>query len=205
MALTPKPHGEHAFPEGVTLALLTRIKDGDAAAFDELYRRYHDELLFAVRMHLGRGLRGALESEDVLQSVAIDAFRALPHFEPRADGSLKHYLHKMIVNKIRARASYFNAAKRAGTQPLSETQASLLPGREVQPEYVEGERFERLERALELLPDEMREVVVLRKIDGLASREAAELVGKSDAAVRKLYSRGLARLTLLMHAAEDGD
>lgn len=210
MTPTSDPPDEHAFPEGpvsdgATLALLARIKDGDAAAFEELYGRYHDELLFAVRAHLGRRLRAALESEDVLQSVAIDAFQALPRFEPRADGSLKHYLHKMIVNKIRARAGYFNAAKRAGTQPLSETQAGALPGREGGPEYRSGERFVRLERALELLPDETREVVVLRKVDGLPSREVAELLGKSDVAVRKLYSRGIARLTLLMREAEDTD
>ncbi len=197
----PIPFPE-AVPESATLELVARIRGGDSAAFGELYSRYHDELLFAVRAHLGPRLRTALESEDVLQSVVVDAFKALPDFQPRGPGSLRHYLHAMIVNKIRARADYFDALRRAGTQPLSDSAAAELPEPGGEPAYRDGERFERLERALRGLPPEMQQVVILRKVDGLPSKEAADLMGRSDAAVRKLYSRALARLTALMAEPE---
>jgi len=64
--------------------------------------------------------------------------------------------------------------------------------------YFESELYDRLEKALSDLPDEQREVVLLRKIEGFSSREAAEVTGKTDAAVRKAYSRGLARLSARM-------
>lgn len=201
--LQPTP-GSKAFPESIsesaTLELVTRIREGDSHAFGDLYRRYHDELLFAVRAHLGSKLRSSLESEDVLQSVVVDAFKALPAFQPKGPGSLRHYLHAMIVNKIRARAKYFQADKRAGTQPLLEADALELAHGE--PAYEDSERYDRLERALQLLPEDMRQVVILRKIDGLPSKEAAQAMGTSDSAARKLYSRAMARLTTLMKVGE---
>jgi hypothetical protein len=59
-----------AFPElpdvGQTVELLTRIRDEDDDAWTELYRKYHDELLFVVRMNLGTKWRSALQSEEVV-------------------------------------------------------------------------------------------------------------------------------------------
>lgn len=195
---------EDAAYEGITVELLARIRAGEEEAWEALYRRYHDDLLFAVRAHLGPGLRGNLESEDVLQSVAIQALKALPDFEPRGPGSLRHYLHKMIVNKIRDRADYHAAAKRGGGVRLASTDLHRLPDREAtdrEPTY-QDERFVELERAMRLLPPEMERVLVLRRVDGLSSKEAAEVLGKSDAAVRKLYSRAVARLGTLMKERE---
>jgi len=185
--------------EGVTVELLARIREGDDSAWEALYSRYHDDLLFAVRAHLGPAMRAKLESEDVLQSVAIQALRTLPSFEPRGPGSLRHYLHKMIVNKIRDRADYHTAAKRGGAVRLATTELQRLP--DGAPEYEDGTRFDQLEHAMRLLPPDMERVLVLRKVDGLTSKEAAEVLGKSDEAVRKLYSRAVARLGALMKEA----
>lgn len=77
---------------------------------------------------------------------------------------------------------------------LGTTELVQLP--EQAPTYQNGERFERLERAMRLLPPEMEQV--LRQVDGLSSKEAAQVLGKSDAALRKLYSRAVARLGTLM-------
>ncbi len=193
------------FPQGpdesVSLDLVTRIRGGDQAAFDELYRRYHDQLLFVVRVRLGPGLRRWLQSEDIFQSVARDALTALGRFEYRGPGSLDRYLETMVLNKIRDRSDTFGSQKRAGAVPLTEAHlAELTDGDDKLPGYLDDERFGRLERCLQVLPEEMREILLLRKVDGLSSREVAEQTGRSDAAVRKAYSRALARLTALMTA-----
>jgi RNA polymerase sigma-70 factor (ECF subfamily) len=180
--------------ESRTLELVRRVQRNEAGAWDELYRAYHDELLFLTRARLGAKLRAALESEDVLQSVALEAFRELARFEPRGTGSLRRFLHTLVLNKIRDRADTFGAAKRAGAVPLSDSLADTLAD-PAGPSYADPV-FERLERALAELPDEMREIVVLRRIEGLTSQEVAARLAKSDDAVRQLYSRGLARLAL---------
>lgn len=186
----------------LTSELLARVRDGDAGAFGELYHRYHDELLFAVRLHLGPRLRSKLESEDILQSVAIEAMRALPRLNEDRSGGLRHYLHTMVVNKIRGRADHFDAQKRAGDVPLTPSAAANLAGEE--PCYHQSDRFERLERAMNALPDDFRQILTLRKVDGLTSKEAARVLDRSDAAVRKLYSRALARLAMLA-GGDDAD
>ena len=182
--------------ESKTLELFERLREGDSSAFGDLYRRYHDELLFAVRAHLGPRLRSKLESEDILQSVAADAFRAMSGVRAETPDGLRHYLHAMIVNKIRGRADHFDAVKRAGDVPLTQSQAGAVPDIAGEPEYHDSERYEKLERALAVLPDEMREVIVLRKIDGLSSRQVADRTGRTDVATRKLFSRAMARLSL---------
>lgn len=56
----------------------------------------------------------------------------------------------------------------------------------------------RLEAAMARLPEDLREVIVLRKCEGYTSKEVAARIGKSDDAVRKLYSRAMARLVTEM-------
>ena len=187
--------------EGSTLELLDEARAGDGEAWGRLFRRYHDPLLLYARTRLGRELRRHLQSEDVFQSVVTDALTALRGFEYRGAGSLNRFLRTMVLNKIRDRADHYGARKRAGEVTL--TDALLDAAHEDTPTYEDPETYGRLERCLSALPEEMREVLVLRKVEGLSSKEVATELGKSDAAVRKLYSRSLARLTALM-AAGDG-
>jgi len=179
--------------------LVRRIQAGDQAGWEELYLRYRDPLLLSIRARLGPALRARLSSEDVLHSVVKDALGELARFEHRGPGSLGHYLHACVLNKIRNKADYHGALKRAGDRPLSDSLVAALHGPELAaaPRYLESERFERLERALGQLEEEARELVLLRLVEGLSNAEAARLVGKSPAAASKAYCRGLARLGTL--------
>jgi len=183
-------HG--AMDPGLTMEIVARIQEGDRKAWEALYERVHDELLFA-------GLRGKLESADILQSVVLECMGALPRFQDRGERSLRHFLHVLVTNKIRDRAATFAARKRRGTVALTDDLAAeQVSGPESRPSYRAPERYVRLERALERLPEDMREVILLRRVEGLTSKEAAEHMRRSDAAVRQLYSRAIARLTMLV-------
>jgi RNA polymerase sigma-70 factor (ECF subfamily) len=188
-------------PESRSLELVRRIQAGERAAWDELYARYHDQLLLAVRMRLGQGLRRFLTSDDIFQSVALEAFRALERFEYRGPGSLDGYLRTLVVNKIRDRADTFGAEKRAGAVPLADAQTENLAADG--PSYHDAPRYERLERALNALPAAQREHVVLRKLEGLSGRETASRLGLGEAAERKAFSRAMARLATLLSSPGD--
>jgi RNA polymerase sigma-70 factor (ECF subfamily) len=181
------------------------MQAGEAQAWSELYRVHRDELLFFVRTRMGPGLRATVQSEDVLQSVALEAFRELPHFEPRGEGSLRRFLHVLVLHKLRDLADRAGAQKRAGGVALTDELAARLaaPG-EGALSYADP-AYERLEQAVARLPDDMREVLVLRRIEGRSSREVAELLGKSDDAVRKLHSRALARLSIDLGGARGAE
>lgn len=190
----PTPPDEHA-----TLDLVARMQAGDAEAWREAYGRYRDEMLLSIRVRMGPRLRAALQSEDILQSVVLEAFQAMPRFVDRGPGSLRGYLERLLVQKLRGRARGLATRKRRGDQPLTDTVA----GQAVEPTVIRytDPRYERLERALALLPDDMREVIVMRRIEGLSIDETAGRLERSAAATLKLHARAMARLTLLMRDA----
>ena len=189
MPFDPFSNGEEP-----TLELVARARAGERGAWDDLYRRVHDPLLLAVRARLGAKLRGALESEDVLQSVIKDALADIERFEPRGPGSLQRWLATCVLNKIRTH-SRRQAVRERVELAAPDALEHAAPGTQ-EPRYLASERFERLERALGALPDDMREVVLLRAIEGRPNAEAAELCGKHPDATSKLYNRALARLAL---------
>jgi RNA polymerase sigma-70 factor (ECF subfamily) len=195
-------HDAGAFPsppdESRSLELVRRIQGGEDAAWNELYMRYHDQLLLAVRTRLGERLRAHLQSEDIFQSVALDALDALRAFEYRGPGSLERFLRTLVMNKIRDRADTFGAQKRRGGVPLTDAVLASASDPATEVRYHDTETYARLEAALGTLPDEQREIVLLRRVDGMSSKEVAEHLGKSDESVRKAYSRALARLATAM-------
>jgi RNA polymerase sigma-70 factor, ECF subfamily len=177
-----------------SLELLARLRAGDRGAFDVLYRRHRDELLLAVRAGMGPALRAALQSEDVLQSVALEAFAVLQRDAPPASGFaglLRRLVRHRLIDRARA------ARRRRDGAPLPASTDGAAPAVPAPPAYADP-RFERLERALLALPAELREAIRLRRFDGLSSQEVAARTGQSDAAVRKTFSRAMARLTLLL-------
>lgn len=180
----------------LSLELLHAIQRGDRDAWSKLYARYRDALLFSIRCRLGSKLRARLQSEDVLQSVVKDALTDLARFEHRGAGSLQHYLHVCVLNKIRSKAEYFDAERRAREEPLTDAAAAELAVPEPDAlAYLDGDRYLRLERGLAVLPENLREVLLLRAVEGLSNQDAARVLGKSDEATSKLYGRALARLS----------
>ncbi len=182
----------------LSVDIIQRIQGGDQAAWETLYMRYRDPLLFSIRARLGSGLRARIQSEDILHSVIIDAMGDLQDFEPQKQGALLHYLHVVVLNKIRTKAAYFGALKRKDAVPLSPSLLERLKSPAMVPTYLEPVRFEKLEKALKLLPEAMREVVLLRKIENLSNQEAATVLDRSPEATSKLFNRAIARLGLIM-------
>jgi RNA polymerase sigma-70 factor (ECF subfamily) len=184
---------------GDSLELLARIRAGDRQAFDDLYLRFRDRLLLTIRLRLSPALRAKLQSEDVLHSVVREALESPPSLAPDGDGALLRWLRTCALNKIRGKADHFAAAKRAGTETLSDSLLARLPDRGAGLRYVDDERFERLERTLASLPDEMREVIVMRDLEGWSNLEVARQLGRSEDATSKLHARAIARLAQRLH------
>lgn len=184
-------------PSG-SLELLQRLRGGEAAAFDALFRRHRDELLLAVRAGMGPRLRAAMQSEDVLQSVALEAFQVLQRDAPTASGFVGT-LVRLVRHRLIDRARKLQRRARLADVVVSDTVAGATPAAAA-PSYTDA-RYERLERALAALPREQRDVIRWRRFDGLSSQEIAARTGRSDDAVRKLMSRAMARLALLLEGA----
>lgn len=164
------------------------------AVFDALVRDYQDRVFRYCVTRLG-GLHG----EEVAQEVFLAAWEGLSKFRHEAAietwllGIAKFKCMPMLRNHRRREEilQVFEEEIRTNTHPDHE---------DTQTEEADfQERRDQLAQSLRKLKDEERLLVNLRYTKGIAVSEIAELLGKSEAAVRKRLLRALQRLRKVMH------
>ena len=173
--------------------LVTIAQQGDTRAFDELVRRYENKVYrLAYKI-----LRHEEDAGEALQDAFLSAFRGLPNF--KADSTFSTWLYRVATNA--ALMKY--RKRREGHVSIEQSQShdedaeglqipdwSALPDEEL----LTGELDQILSEGLERLPDELREVFVMRDIEGLSNGEVAERMGLTVPAVKSRLHR--ARLQL---------
>jgi RNA polymerase sigma-70 factor (ECF subfamily) len=187
-----------------------RIRTRDPQALAALLQSHRPQLMAFIERQLGTALRRKVEPDDVFQETSAEAVRALPaaEFGDRDPFSwLCQIAERRIIDLHRR---FFGAQKRdAGREvPLSgsgsdSSQAGLIdllvatlttPSQA----FSRNAREERLMAALDKLPAEQREALRLRYVESLPSKQIAERLGKSDAAVRVMLTRSLKKLHELL-------
>jgi RNA polymerase sigma-70 factor, ECF subfamily len=161
--------------------LIEAAQAGDMAAFEELVMAHADRL-FAVLLRM-TGSRD--EAADVAQEVLLRAWRGIGGF--RGGSSFFTWLYRIAMNE--ATRSRQRAARRPSSVPLGEPGAGALdvpaPARdEPGPQAELRELRGALAPALASLPPDYRAAIVLRDIEGLSTREAAEITWVSQAAFK---------------------
>lgn len=174
-----------------TTVLLSRIRQGDDRARDELARAYLPVLRRLAHGRLPPSARGLVDTGDVVSSSLQKALAHLDQFEKRHEGAFLAYLRQILLNEIRTEI------RRAKTRPagseLDTRHASSAPS--PLEALVGSELLDRYEAGLEKLTPEQRQAVVLRIEFGMRYREIAEkLELPSEDAARMLVARALARL-----------
>lgn len=177
----------------ITVALLARVRDGDADALDRLLQRCLPPLRRWAHGRLPGYARGMLDTADLVQDTVIKALRNLDHFQPRHEGALQAYLrtalNRQITDVIRHRL------RRPDSTPvpedLEDPQASPLDL------AIGTENAERYEAALSRLRDEDREAIVARLELQYSYDELAVALDKPTGnAARVAVIRALKRLAL---------
>jgi RNA polymerase sigma-70 factor (ECF subfamily) len=168
----------HACSESVEVELLVNAQRGDRDAFDELARAHVDRL-FAVAVRI---VGDRAEAEDVVQEALLRAWRSIGRFRGRS--AVFTWLYRITANE--ASRSLKIGARRPQTVDLGHEQlrrsSSLDDGPARRAEYREFRAA--LNVALLALPHPYRAAVILRDIEGLSTREAADAVGIGEAALK---------------------
>jgi RNA polymerase sigma-70 factor (ECF subfamily) len=155
---------------------VARAKAGDQEAIRFLYMRYADNVYGYVRSIV----RDHYEAEDVTQHVFAKLMTALPKYEAR---------------EVPFAAWILRVARNVALDHMRQRRA--IPCEEVR--ELDGRRDDQgevqqtsltLREALEVLPDDQREVVVLRHLVGLSPGEIAGRLGKTEPAIHGLHHRG---------------
>jgi RNA polymerase sigma-70 factor, ECF subfamily len=174
--------------------LIEQAREGDQAAFAELVMAHADRVYGALRRF---GL-GAGDADEVAQEVFLRAWRGLDRFQERS--SFSTWLYRIAFNEAQrrlARRTLPRAEPAAeGEDPVASVPESPEAGPDARALASEFER--KLEEALDELPPEWRAAVVLRDIEGLSTRDAAEVAGVGEAAFKSRLHRGRMQLRALL-------
>jgi RNA polymerase sigma-70 factor (ECF subfamily) len=192
--------------------LVKRIHSGDAAALADFLENHRPQLMAYIERQLGSGLRRKVEPEDVFQETSAEAVRSLPQIE-LGDRDPFSWLCQVAERRIiDLHRRFFGAQKRdAGREvPLgtpgggSETTPGGLINMLVASMTTPSQAFSRnaregkLAEALEKLPDDQRAALRMRYVENMPSKQIAEKLGKTDAAVRVMLTRSLKKLHELL-------
>jgi RNA polymerase sigma-70 factor (ECF subfamily) len=195
---------------GDTEQLLQRVADGEDAARDELLERYRGRLRRMVAVRFDPRLAARVDPSDVVQetlaeaAVLLDRYlheRPLP-FYPWLRQMAQRRLVELHRRHVRAHRRTVTREEGAAGWPdgSAVALAERLIGRLSSPsaQLHREERRARVRTALAALPETDREVLVLRVLEGLSTRETAAVLNASEVAVRSRQVRALERLKALL-------
>ena len=173
---------------------LEALRAGDKAEFARVVEAYSGVIYrLAIKM-----LENPQDAEDVLQETFIKAYRSLPRFDGRS--SLSTWLYRIATNEalmlIRRRKHTFVSID----EPLEADDQERMPVQIVdwcclpESELMSSEARSNMDQAVDKLPHRLRVVFLLRDIEGLSTRETADVLDLSEAAVKTRLSRARMRL-----------
>lgn len=169
--------------------LVFRAQHGDEAAMHALYQRYAPRVYAVVRRIAGSD---AL-AEDWSQEAWIRAFRALPRF--RGDAAFSTWLHRVAVN-----SALQGRRKRSRHDSREAPLPATLPGpRRGAP----TELRLTLERAVERLPDRMRQVLVLHDVEGFTHDEIGDMLGIAPGTSKSQLFKARAKMRMMLRSLDD--
>jgi RNA polymerase sigma-70 factor, ECF subfamily len=173
-------------PDELVYEAVAAAKGGDMSALHFLYVRFADDVCAYVRSIV----RDPHAAEDITQNVFAKLMKAIHKYE-RRDVPFAAWIIRVARNVA---LDHIRASRQI---PLAEVRTSDEGG-----EQVGFERALCLREALERLPAEQREVLVLRHVAGLSPGEIAERLGKTEASIHGLHHRGRGALRAALRELE---
>jgi RNA polymerase sigma-70 factor (ECF subfamily) len=164
--------------------LIEKAKTGDKQAFEELYRLFYTPVYRYIRLRV----RNKAEAEDLAQTVFFKVYSALPRFEYGNSAPLAYFFTV-------ARNTVIDHWRKSGRVIYDddilinkESELAEKSGAEIK------ETKEMIFQAMESLTDDQRDIITYKFLHELGTHEIAEMLGKSEEAVRQLQSRALKSL-----------
>lgn len=164
--------------------LIRRAQDYDPIAFGEIYERYYSGVYKYIYYRVGEQSL----AEDVTMEVFAKAMESIDGFAFRGV-PFSAWLYRIASNLV---VDHF---RRQPNQPAISLEEKLVSAVE-HPALQLDEEFSHfvLRAALSELTDDQQQVIILKFVDGLSNLEVAQILGKTEGAVKSLQHRALAAL-----------
>ncbi len=186
--------------------LLPLARGGDDRALGQLLEHYRGYLTLLARLHIGRRLQGKVDAGDVVQDTFLAAHRAWPNFRGDSEGELVHWLREILSTTLANLIRHYLGTQRRDVRLERELANDLdqssrhlnegLVAKISSPSHQAARREQAviLADALNQLPAEYRDVLILRHLEGLTFPEVAVRMERTLDSVKKLWTRALDRL-----------
>lgn len=191
-------------PDQELASLIRLARDGDTAALGRLLDQYRAYFQILAARGIGPRLGRRFNASDVVQQTMLEACRDFVQFlgggEPELVSWLERILQRNISQLVRDHvATQKRAISREQTRDATEgaDQAYFEPAAQhssPSQRAMRGEDAIRLARALTELPEDQREAVRLRHLEGWSLAEIAEYFERTPAATAGLIKRGMQKL-----------
>ena len=190
-----------------TQELVILAKEGDDSALEQLCRVHGERVRRIIRLRMGKEIRSRLDSMDLVQDALILALGGLKDFTYKNEGDFLRWLSRITQNALRDNLDKLYTDKRdirkevrlENYEPTTGSGFVGTPGaiEATTPSVImsKKEDLDKLEKAIDELKSDYREVIVLSKIDGLSYKEIGDRLGKSIDSVGHLLSRAMVALT----------
>jgi RNA polymerase sigma-70 factor (ECF subfamily) len=189
--------------------LLDRARSGDASAREALFQRCRAYVGYLAKSHVDSWLMPKVDSSDLIQQTLMEAYEAFPTFTGNTEGEWLGFLKRILKNNATDFVRRFGAAKRraalevaigGGGQSSLFRPGPLLVDQGDSPSAIVLQREQEIEvaNALEQLPEDYQQVIILRSLQRLPFDEVAEQMNRSRPATQMLYMRAVRRLTELL-------
>jgi RNA polymerase sigma-70 factor (ECF subfamily) len=210
MLLRPFFQGPPMKDDALADEWLHQARQGDREALGRLLEAHRAALHRLAERQLDVRIAVRVDASDVIQQTFLEAHRSFPQFAGRDVRDLAAWVQGILDHKVAAairdhtllqkrnvRRERSMDDSRAGKGPLKqELDAGLSsPSQKV----MRGEEAERLTQALATLPEDQREAVRLRHLEGWALADIARHLGRTPAATAGLIKRGMQALRRRLH------
>lgn len=186
--------------------LLRQARAGNHPALGRLLELYRNYLKLLARLQIDHRLQGKLDASDVVQETFLEAHRDFAQFRGNSEAELVGWLRQILVSNLANVVRHYRGSRRRDIRlerelahEVDESSRVLdhgLVARQSSPsqQAVRHEQAVLLADALGRLPEDYREAVILRHLEGLSFPEVALRMGRTVDSVKKLWARALARL-----------
>lgn len=202
--------GERRREPDESVRLLEEYQRGRASALHELVERNLGWIHGRVRKRLGAKLRVRLESSDVVQDSVVEFLRYGPRLRVDSEAQLRGVLARIVETTLQDKDDWFRARRRSASreqhlaqQDWADLSQSGSRSGALDEEVHRRESVALLRLGIELLSPSERQVIVLRRWDGLSFREVGAQLGIGPEAARKRFERAIQSLTLWIRRARN--
>jgi len=185
---TPAEPAANVSEKEIDQQLVQRVQKGDRRAFDLLVGKYQHKIMAVI----SRYIRNADEVQDVAQDTFVRAWKALPNF--RGDSAFFTWLYRIAINT--AKNQLVSKSRRPPDTDIDIDDAQFLDSADGLRDadtplghVLTDEIQATVRRALDALPEEMRQAISLREFDGLSYEEIAEVMDCPVGTVRSRIFR----------------